>query len=348
MTFRKLDVTLHFSERTQHDTEKKVCEVVAELVDDWGRVDPATLKVKRVTGGFTNILFRVTRPHNHEHVLVRIFGHKTELVVDRNAEFKRFEVLFEAGFGPKLYGAFENGYVYGHFDGRTVTPQELKDGHFNTRVASQLARWHKTDFPGEKRPALFSAIRKWLDLIPNEYEDPVKNAKFKKLDFAEVKREMVRLEEELSTVHSPIVYCHNDLLSYNMIYDESHDVLHFIDYEYASYNPRAFDIANHFCEFAGFDLDYSQFPSREQQYEFYRAYLSTFNDAEPTEQQIDDMFHEVNKFVLASHSFWASWALLQGTFSDIEGLDYVQYGVDRFKVVLESRKQGKVVFYVPH
>ena len=31
-----------------------------------------------------------------------------------------------------------------------------------------------------------------------------------------------------------------------------------IDFEYAFYNYRAFDIANHFCEYAGFECDYSR------------------------------------------------------------------------------------------
>ena len=49
------------------------------------------------------------------------------------------------------------------------------------------------------------------------------------------------------------VFCHNDALSFNIMIpfdffesvEEKKIVL--IDYEYAGYNSRAFDIANHFC-----------------------------------------------------------------------------------------------------
>lgn len=47
--------------------------------------------------------------------------------------------------------------------------------------------------------------------------------------------------------------CHNDLLSGNILRSESHkDVMHLIDYEYAAYNHRAFDLANHFSGMASY------------------------------------------------------------------------------------------------
>ena len=47
-----------------------------------------------------------------------------------------------------------------------------------------------------------------------------------------------------------------------------------IDFEYASYNLRSWDIANHFCECAGFDADFEQdFPCIMQRNRFYKAYV---------------------------------------------------------------------------
>lgn len=41
--------------------------------------------------------------------------------------------------------------------------------------------------------------------------------------------------------------CHNDLLSGNILRDQQRPAfVHLIDYEYAAYNHRAFDLANHF------------------------------------------------------------------------------------------------------
>jgi thiamine kinase-like enzyme len=47
----------------------------------------------------------------------------------------------------------------------------------------------------------------------------------------------------------------------------------FIDFEYSSYNPRGFDIGNHFCEYAGPECDYSYYPDAAQARHFVREYL---------------------------------------------------------------------------
>lgn len=61
-------------------------------------------------------------------------------------------------------------------------------------------------------------------------------------------------KEHLSTTQSPIVFSHNDLLLGNIIYDENSEKVTFIDYEYADCNYQAFDIGNHFSEFAGIEF----------------------------------------------------------------------------------------------
>lgn len=64
-----------------------------------------------------------------------------------------------------------------------------------------------------------------------------------------LRRELAQLTTALSCLDSPVVFCHNDLLLANVIYRPG--VVNFIDYEYAAYNYQAFDIGNHFTEFAG-------------------------------------------------------------------------------------------------
>lgn len=55
------------------------------------------------------------------------------------------------------------------------------------------------------------------------------------------------------------MFAHNDLLLGNVIYNEHEGTVHFIDYEYATYNYQAFDIANHFNEFVGKELTINTF-----------------------------------------------------------------------------------------
>ncbi len=64
----------------------------------------------------------------------------------------------------------------------------------------------------------------------------------------------------------------------NIIYnpDKSKEIK-FIDYEYSCINYQAYDIANHFNEFAGVDApDYSFFPNKDYQMNWLSIYLNEF------------------------------------------------------------------------
>jgi choline kinase len=121
-----------------------------------------------------------------------------------------------------------------------------------------------------------------------------------------------------------------------------------VDFEYASPNPAAFDIANHFNEWTS---DYqsstphlltpSTYPNLEQRRNFYRAYLDQsllrsstvvpeVIDAREREAELQKLDGQVQAWSPASHGMWAIWALVQAR-EDIEGqveemeFDYVGY-----------------------
>lgn len=140
------------------------------------------------------------------------------------------------------------------------------------------------------------------------------------------------LEDLLTTkVSSPVVFCHNDLLLKNIVYfDEPLEGVAFIDFEYADYNYQAFDIANHFCEFAGVDqFDPSLYPNKEFQRVWLRHYLRRrrqllrgdiavsheLNECDDDDVELDaeveQMYSHVRKFTLAAHLFWGIWSLIQ-------------------------------------
>eukprot|EP01034_Spumella_vulgaris_P038971 gene38971-48124_t len=121
--------------------------------------------------------------------------------------------------------------------------------------------------------------------------------------------------------------CHNDLLSGNVLLsaepagDDEGKTVSLIDYEYASYNFRAFDIANHFIENTGFDLDLiNNYPSEAHRVSFLRHYLAALDRSRVGEVYRDLLENEdfiagleviVRTFLLTSHSFWGAWAVVQ-------------------------------------
>lgn len=57
--------------------------------------------------------------------------------------------------------------------------------------------------------------------------------------------------------------------------------MQFIDFEYGCYNYRGYDFANNWCEYAGFEGDYSRYPDKKQQAMFVTNYLQHQGDSSP-------------------------------------------------------------------
>jgi ethanolamine kinase len=168
-------------------------------------------------------------------------------------------------------------------------------------IARNVAKWHRIEVPGEPSPRLFRTLRKWLAGVPKVYADPKINAQFQAgIDIKFIAEQLGSLEEKLGSLGSPVVFCHNDLLSANIIYQAlpEPDVA-FIDFEYGANNYRGFDIANHFCEWAGFECCFEEYPSKAQQMVWLHEYLATLKGGrEPTELELESLYLEVNLFAL--------------------------------------------------
>ncbi|MGH0121241.1 UNVERIFIED_CONTAM: hypothetical protein FKN15_025948 [Acipenser sinensis] len=136
--------------------------------------------------------------------------------------------------------------------------------------------------------------------------------------------EIEALKKQLSEIKSPAVLCHNDLLCKNIIYNKAKGFVKFIDYEYSGCNYQAYDIGNHFTEFAGVsDVNYKLYPSQELQRDWLATYLETYkqcNSMEPTvtDLEVNKLYVQVCKYALVSHFSWGLWALLQSRYSTID------------------------------
>jgi len=326
----------------KENLESQIRRIAKDAVREWNEIDVKDIHVKEVSGGMTNVLYRASVPKTDttkvNYVLIRIYGNKTDLIIDRKRELENVKRLYVAGYGPKIFGTFENGYVYEYYQGRSVSGEELKTCNWNAKLAAELARWHKHEI-ADKNPEVWNTIENWLSLVPESYQNPAKDAILSRLGgLKKIRQELEEVKEMASQLKSPVVFSHNDLLGGNIIVNENNGEIKFIDFEYAAPNYQAFDIANHFNEWAGFEADYSRYPTKEQQYEFYRSYLKAFNEAEPTESELHNLYVQVNKFALVSHFFWGSWALVQGAISQID-FDFVAYAELRFAEYFNKKEE---------
>ncbi|XP_021045737.1 ethanolamine kinase 1 isoform X1 [Mus pahari] len=300
----KLDVTVQ-------DQEEQRCRdgalsLLRHLRPHW---DPREVTLQLFTDGITNKLIACYVGDTMEDVvLVRIYGNKTELLVDRDEEVKSFRVLQAHGCAPQLYCTFNNGLCYEFIQGEALDPQHVCNPAIFRLIARQLAKIHAIHAHNGWIPKsnLWLKMGKYFSLIPTGFADENINKRF----LSEVpspqllQEEMTWMKEILSSLGSPVVLCHNDLLCKNIIYNEKQGDVQFIDYEYSGYNYLAYDIGNHFNEFAGVsDVDYSLYPDRELQGQWLRSYLEAYKEykgfgSDVTEKEVETLFIQVNQFAL--------------------------------------------------
>lgn len=207
-----------------------------------------------------------------------------------------------------------------------------------------------------------------LLLNANEaYGEPVEKCKM--IDLDELVKELQLIKLCVCKSKSHVNFCHNDLQEGNILLpkeqrqggpeegavengDQTDDGLVFIDFEYASYNYRGFDFANHFCEWP---IDYTEnkppyyvvreedYPTDEQQKTFFRAYLKAYyypkyeDASDKLEAAAEQLITESAPFVPVSHFFWGVWALLQVELSPVE-FGFAEYGRRRLALYFQTRE----------
>jgi choline/ethanolamine kinase len=119
----------------------------------------------------------------------------------------------------------------------------------------------------------------------------------------------------------------------------------FIDFEYSSYNYRAFDFANHFCEWM---IDYTleqapyftitpeNFPTEQEQSNFIGAYLAASGQADVSGETVKKVIEETAAFLPVSHFVWGVWALLQLELSPVK-FGFAEYGRTRLSHYFQLR-----------
>ena len=123
---------------------KDVKELLLRIFPEWTDVNKIT--TKQLTGGITNMLLSC-KYADSEPVLIRVYGHGTNLIIDRHREFISHLILNSINLAPKVYARFKNGMIYGFLDGRSLQPEELSNEALYPLIAQQLGNLHnKVDY----------------------------------------------------------------------------------------------------------------------------------------------------------------------------------------------------------
>ena len=235
--------------------------------------------------------------------------------------------------------------------------RNIKESHPSRRISFII--------PTRTTPTLWTVLQKWILALPAATE-----ADRKRRDM--LQDELERIVNQFGNTpglgDDGLVLGHCDLLSGNVII-RSHDdktdgvvtPVSFIDYEYTTPVPAAFDIANHFAEWGGFACDYSVLPTRSQRRAFIAEYLRSYSEvADPDSfPRLSDsvstvknatrsetglrvyahqLHQDVDDFRGLPGFYWGIWALIQATISQID-FDYASYAELRLAEYFDWRAE---------
>jgi ethanolamine kinase len=231
--------------KTEAELKEGASHIVSILRPQWKK---ECHKYKFFSDGITNKLIGVyVDPDKTDMVLIRVYGTKSELLIDRQAEIRNIKLMTETGLGGKLYATFSNGLAYQYVHGDVMTNDVVKNPEVYPVVAATVAKMHRVASKGHEKaePCLWIKMRQFFELSPDEFpNDADQNARYKASDFSKAEREaeMMELQGLLENSGNPVVFCHNDLVLANIILQPGNKVS-FIDFEYGDFNYQAFDIA---------------------------------------------------------------------------------------------------------
>jgi thiamine kinase-like enzyme len=285
--------------------KQKLLEIATKLVPKWNQKD---CKMERLTAAMTNAIFKLTNTDG-KSLLVRVYGSGSHKLFERQRELLILQVLSSCAQGPTLLGMFKNGRFEKYFENsETLTRFEVRDDKISKLIGAGLFEVHSlvgvipppgSPAPDEHSIGAFYQSELWhrlfdwyhkalgsLDILRNTGKASMRST----LDALDITSLIEGINKYKNLIESkkdeyPVVFAHNDSQYGNILRvpsksDKSGYKICIIDYEYACYNYRGFDFANHFCEWAAdyhseqpHVLDFSKLPSREQMANFFEGYL---------------------------------------------------------------------------
>ncbi|KAI0343971.1 choline kinase cytoplasm [Trametopsis cervina] len=358
----------------------------------WNHADITSqaLKIQKVSGSLTNAVFFVSCPSAPilPTLLLRIYGPSSGALISRPRELHILHALSSRyHIGPRVYGTFENGRVEEFFESTTLTARDLRNPKISSWIGARMAELHDVDIAVvelQSPPAtptfeessdvttwpiaVTKNVKSWLLLAREVLTLPTVSEELRSaLDLDRFKAEwdqyirwLGKNEKELGS--SPVVFAHNDTQYGNLLRlaatpkeaATGHRQIIVVDFEYASPNPAAFDIANHFHEWtADYHSDVphllrpDRYPTVDERYNFYRSYLAHHQHScassadedsapEPVDVQLSRLDSQVRAWSPSSHAMWALWGLVQAR-EALEGkdsepeFDYVAYSQCRME-----------------
>ncbi|CAL2037504.1 unnamed protein product [Caenorhabditis brenneri] len=359
-----------FFNENEPDSDVVLEKVIEYGVDflggEWKNVDKSQVKVERIIGGQSNHMFHVTSSISATPFLLRIHRQGPNHVFTDTVNFAIFS---ERGLGPKLYGFFDGGRLEEYLPSRTLDSDTVLEPEISRKIGAAYPKYHAIEVPVSKGRRCFQAMREYLkeyqDFGGGDYEIKTTTVTYsehpKKVSMEELYKEIDLMEKWTNELYEDtVVFCHNDLACSNVLELESNKEMILIDWEYASYNCRGFDLAMHLSETAvdfrvphqpGIKISEELTDNPPNLQGFIEAYVDADNklknqtpSSEDRASQIADLIQQCQFFWPITHLFWACFVMKLGLLGYNCGVDMDVQAKDRLAVYYHLKPRTQRIY----
>jgi thiamine kinase-like enzyme len=281
--------------------EKRLAEVVATHADWHG----CHASFQIVNGGISNANFRLRVDGGPHDFFVKLPGVGTELFIDRNAAHEASLKAAACGFGAPVCGfdAERGVEIFAFVEGWRAS-NNLDFQRASVRRNALLALKSFNDQP------LLALTKTVFDMVDEHVDQAQRFGCRLPPDFSWMMREYEAARSALTSAGLDLAPCMNDTLAGNFMLDAD-DAVMLVDFEYASNNDRAYELALFFGE---------MFFTEQAEQELIALY---FGQADAR------ILARISVFQALADIKWSTWAMVQAKLSAIE-FDYHKYGLWKY------------------
>jgi thiamine kinase-like enzyme len=286
-------------------TQDRCKELMPEL-------DGHAIEITELKGGITNKLYRVRAESEYDYV-VRIYGQKTEMFIDREIEMRTMKLIEPLEISPKVmhYLPGKQITVIEYIDAYTLKNPDFLKQELWELIVQPIRIVHESGLSVDKVFHPLVEIKR-MNGILNEL-----NADFPEFPIAETIQRLETIDGIASLTPNDYVLCHNDLLAENFMLlndrEKTDNPMYLIDWEYAGMGYRYYELADMFQEIL---------VPRDVELKLMELYYRG--------EDLDRNVYMTDLFKPFPDIFWFLWSLVQKTVSTIE-FDYYTYGKVKFE-----------------
>lgn len=256
-------------------------------------------------GGMTNLNYKV-KVDQKEYIL-RIPGAGTDEIIDRKNEMFNSAVAAEKGFNVAIqYFNVETGIKISDYihNAETLTKRSLKKEENLSKVIKILKSLHNSkDFHMDNEFNVFNEIEKYESIVKE-------NGAVFYNGYDKLKPIIEKFQNIIEKASNKKVPCHNDLVSENMIRDDSGRI-YLIDWEYSGLNDKMWDLAELSLE--------NEFSEDDDELMFIMYFGKRgISNTDKTKFSIYKILQDI---------LWSLWTIIK----ESQGVDFGDYGIKRLR-----------------